>query len=122
MGVTTPCTLVAQRMKRNMAPFTPEDADKNSNAVAFQCFALQSALTHYNYSSRNISGCGIIMQFTFIICKSDNSIVETQPKLCLQSCTMQLECSSIVDSQCHSNLPGFSQAMGIQIVVKLISP
>ena len=106
MGVATPCTLVAQRMERNMAPFTPEDADENSNAVAFRCFALQSVLTLYNYSNRNISGCGIIMQFTFIIHKSDNAIVKTQPKVCLQSCTIQLECSSIVavfDSQCHSN-------------------
>ena len=72
-GSDHPCSLVAQRMERNMAPFTPEDADKNSNAAAFQCFALQSALTLYNYSNRNISGCGMNMQFTFIICKSDNA-------------------------------------------------
>jgi len=45
MGVATPCTLVAQRMERNMAPFTPEDADVNSNAVALQlvlCLAIIS--------------------------------------------------------------------------------
>ena len=85
---------------------TPEDPDESSNAVTLQCFALQSALTLYNYSNRNISGCGIVMQFTFIICKSDNAIIKTQPKVCLESCTIQLECSYIVavfDSKCHSN-------------------
>jgi len=70
---------------------------------ALQCFTLQSTLTLYNYSNTNVSGCGIIMQFTFIIRKSDNAIIKTKLKVCLQSCTIQVECSSIVDCQCHNN-------------------